>query len=101
MDAIRQALLNGEINAESDINVRIYSGPLADRCFRSGMFPVAIGGIEFSYYSSIYVGEGAQSLEENKAVMEQRIREYIGRAMVQYEENGELFYRYTLQSIRL
>jgi len=52
-DDLVAAVEAGEINENSPIDVDILNGPIGGYGFRSGKWPVTIGGVRFKMYNSI------------------------------------------------
>jgi hypothetical protein len=95
MDAIRQALLNGEISSTDDIKVEICNGPAGANGFRKGDFPVRIGHLRFSVYACV---PHELSLNEQADMVRRGVQRFLGHAREKTSDGK--YYRYTSQSKR-
>ena len=93
-EAIREALLNGQITQDSEVKagLGIVFGPAVNGGFRSGYWPVTIGGIKFRVYQSL---PAALELKEQHRMLVDRVRLRLENALV---KDGSGRYKYSTLS---
>ena len=98
-DDLVDAVNKGEITENSKIKVDVFSGPMGGYGFRSGQWPITIGGIGFNMFSSL---PGSIEMNEQKSMLLRVVKRKIDRAIAQemYNSNGIMRLKYISQMTR-
>lgn len=100
-NALYDAVKSGEINADSEITVDVFDGPIGGYGFRSGKWNVQIGGIKFKFFCSI---PHQCTLDEQSKMLKNSVRDSLQRTIeaetyVTQEGKTELRYAVNIERV--